>query len=276
MESRIDQFTPNPREEVEASLMAKGLSVPAELARTNRKILVVSQEAGFSDSVLTYAINLAERLGYDLVAVNVGPRGNGQDWLGAPYRKLRQARFRLQARWAVRRARQRLAAKGLRFEHQVRFGTLGSVIEELNRAQKRIEFVLNASTASEAEMLGGVTLPVFTIRAIQGERIMAQQEARNWKLVGRTVGWGLATAALYAAVFLNSGSIMTYFTRGGLYAALPIATVFVFSYIHGTFAHLVWEVLGIRAPQQTVQPRPTAAERPARRQRPRPRLRLNV
>ena len=255
--------------------MAKGLSVPAELARTNRKILVVSQEAGFSDSVLTYALNLAERLGYDLVAVNVGPGGNGKNWLAAPYRKLRQARFRLQARWAVRRARQRLAAKGLRFEHQVRFGTLGSVIEELNRAQKRIEFVLNASTASEAEMLGGVTLPVFTIKAIQGERIMAQQEARNWKLVGRTVGWGLATAALYAAVFLNSDSIMTYFTRGGLYAVLPIATVFVFSYIHGTFSHLVWEVLGIRAPQQTVQPRP-AAERPARRQRPQPRLRLNV
>jgi hypothetical protein len=38
----------------------------------------------------------------------------------------------------------------------------------------------------------------------------------------------------------------------------------------------VWEVLGIRAPQKTVQPRPAAAKRPAKRQRPRPRLRLNV
>ncbi|MGQ9921528.1 MAG: hypothetical protein ACUVRZ_09410 [Desulfobacca sp.] len=276
MENRRAQLTPDPQTAAEASLMAKGLSVPAELVRSNRKILVISQEAGFSESVLTYATNLAERLGYDLIAVNVGPGAEGQGWLAAPYRTLRQAKFQWQARWAVRRARQRLAAKGLRFEHQVRFGTLSSVIEQLNHDRKRIEFVLNASTASEAEMLGGVTLPVFTIKAIQGDRTMAQQEARNWKLVGRTVGWGLATAALYAAVFLNSGTIMTYFTRGGLYAALPIVTVFAFSYVHGTFAHLVWEALGIRAPQQTVQPRPTAAKRPARRQRPRPRLRLNV
>ncbi len=271
----MERFTPDPQEKTEASLMAKGLSVPAELVRTNRKILVVSQEAGFSDSVLTYATNLAERLGYDLIAVNVGPAAGGQGWQAVPYRQLRQAKFHLKACWAMRRVRQRLAAKGLRFEHQVRFGTLRSVIEQLNHDKKRIEFVLNASAASEAEMLGGVTLPVFTIKAVQGKRIMTQQEIRNWKLIGRTIGWGLATVALYAAVFINSGSIMTYFTRGGLYAALPIATVFAFSYIHGTFAHLVWEVLGIRAPQQTVQPRPTA-ERPVRRQRPQPRLRLNV
>jgi len=276
MEKQWENIAPDPQEQAEASLMAKGLSVPLEMVRENRKILVVSQEPGFGESVLTYATNLAERLRYDLVAVNVGPGADGQRWWSAPWRKLRQGKFRLQAWWSVRQARRLLAAKGLRFEHLVRFGALGPSIEKLNYEKKRIEFVLNASTASEAEMLGGVTLPVFTIKAIQGERIMAQQEARNWKLVGRTVGWGLATVALYAAVFINSGSIMTYFTRGGLYAALPIATVFVFSYIHGTFAHLVWEVLGIRAPQQTVQPRPTTAERPARRQRPRPRLRLNV
>lgn len=273
MEKQLERITPDPQEKAEASLMAKGLSVPLEMVRENRKILVVSQEPGFGESVLTYATNLAERLGYDLVAVNVGPEGDGRQWWTAPWRKLRQAKFLVQARRSVRQARQRLAAKGLRFEHLVRFGKLGAAIEQLNHERKRIEFVLNASAASEAEMLGGVTLPVFTIRAIQGDRTMAEAEVRNWQMVGRTIGWGLATVVLYAAVFLNSDTVMTYFTRGGLYAALPVATVFAFSYVHGTFAHLVWEMLGIRAPQKTVQPRP-AAERPARR--PQPRLRLNV
>lgn len=273
MEKTVERLAPDPQEVAEASLMAKGLSVPAELVRENRKILVVGQEAGFSDSVLTYATNLAERLGYDLIAVNVGPAEDGQGWFSAPYRQFRQLKFGLRARWAIRQARQRLAAKGLKFEHLVRFGALGTTVEHLNQEKRRIEFVLNASPPGEAEMLTGVTLPVFTIKAIQGEKIMAQHEVRSRKLIGQTIGWGLGTAAIYAALFVNSESVMRYFTRGGLYAALPIAAVFLVSYVHGNFAHLVWEVLGIRAPQQTVQPRP-AAERPARRSR--PRLRLNV
>ena len=88
--------------------------------------------------------------------------------------------------------------------------------------------------------------------------------------------FGVATAALYAAAFIDSSTIVNLFARGGWYAALPIATAFLFSYVHGSFSHHVWEMLGIHAPQKTVQPRPTAARRTVRRQRPRPRLRLNV
>ncbi len=273
MESIWERVAPDPQEAAEASLLAKGLSVPAELVRENRKIVLVSQEPGFSEAVLQYAVNLAERLGYDLLAVNIGPAATGTNWLAGIKQWLMQLRFRQQAWRRVRSAQQRLAAKGLGFEHQVCFGDLGATIERLNQTKKRIEFVLNAAEASEAAMLGGVNLPVFTIKGIQEDKFMAERETRNWHAISRTIGWGLATVALYAAVFVNSGTIMSYFTRGGLYAALPIVTVFLFSYVHGTFAHHVWEALGIRAPQQTVQPRPTAP-RPARRQR--PRLRLNV
>lgn len=273
MESSWQQGRPNPQEAAEASLLAKGLSVPADLVRENRKIMVVSQEPGFSEPVWQYAVNLAERLGYDLLAVNVGPAGPEAGWGAGLKGRLARLRFRQRARKGVRQIRQRLAAKGLGFEQLVAFGNLGEIVEQVNHSRKRVEFVLNAAEASEAAMLEGVGLPVFTIKGMQEDKLMAAQEMKFWRALGRTVGWGLATAALYAAVFLNSGTIMSYFTLGGLYAALPIATVFVFSYVHGTFAHHVWEMLAIRAPQQTVQPRPTAP-RPA--QRPRPRLRLNV
>lgn len=273
MESIWARTAPDPQEAAEASLLAKGLSVPAELIRENRKIMVVSQEPGFSEAVLQYAVNLAERLGYDLLLVNIGPAAAGTNWLAGLKQWLTHLRFRQQARRRVRPAQQRLTAKGLGFEHQVYFGDLKATIERLNQSKKRIEFVLNAAAASEATLLEGVNLPVFTIKGIQEDKSMAERPTGNWHALSRTIGWGLATAALYAAVFTNSGTIMSYFTRGGLYAALPIVTVFLFSYIHGTFAHHVWEALGIRAPQQTVQPRPTAP-RPARR--PRPRLRLNV
>lgn len=243
----------------------------------NRKILMVSREPVFSEVVVDYAANLAERLGYDLIAMNVGP-GEGPDGvLKSPYRRYLQEKFKRKAKSSTRFVEPRVRQKGLSFEHLVRFGDLGRAVETLNQEKRRIEFVINASEMSEAEMAGGVTLPVFTIKGDQGERIMANDSKHStFRLAGKTAAWGIATAALYAAVFLNSGTVMQYFTLGGWYAALPIVTVFAFSLVHGAFSHHVWEVLGIRAPRKVTQPRPAAAKRPAKRQRPRPRLRLNV
>jgi hypothetical protein len=85
---------------------------------------------------------------------------------------------------------------------------------------------------------------------------------------------GLASAALYAAVFTNSGIIMKYFTKGGIFAALPIVTVFAFSFVHASFASNLWSLLGIEATKK-VQPR-VAPKRPAPRKRPRPQLNLNA
>ena len=243
----------------------------------NRKILVVGREADFSEAVMDYAVNLAERLGYDLIALNVGQEAASAGMLQSPYRRYLQEKFKKQAKAAARLLEPKVREKGLAFEHLVRFGDLSQAVEALNHEKRRIEFVINASELSEAEMAAGVTLPVFTIKGDQGERMMAREtQGRNFRLAAKTAGLGIAAATLYAAVFLNSGTVMKYFTLGGVYAVLPIATVFVFSFVHGAFAHHVWEVLGIRAPQKTVQPRATTAKRPALRKRQRPRLRLNV
>lgn len=246
----------------------------ASLPQENRKILIVSREPRFSESVVNYAVNLAERLGYDLIALNVGPECPTKGLLKSTFSYLQGESFKNKAIKAAARIEGRLKANGLGFEHLVRFGEVGEAVEALNHAKKRIEFVLNASEISEAEMMGGVSLPVFTIKGNQGDIVMAHETARSGKLIGKTIAYGLGTVALYAAVFLNSDTVMNYFTRGGWYAALPVSTVFLFSWIHGTFSHNVWEMLGIRAPQKATQPK--ATQRPVRRQRPRPRLSLNV
>lgn len=43
------------------------------------------------------------------------------------------------------------------------------------------------------------------------------------KPYAKTLLYGAATAILYAAVFSHSDAILQLFTRGGIYAALPIA-----------------------------------------------------
>ena len=63
--------------------------------------------------------------------------------------------------------------------------------------------------------------------------------------------FGALTVGLYAAVFGNQGFVMTYFTKGGLYALLPVAVVFAVSYAHGNFTSSFWSALGIEGSKTT-------------------------
>ena len=99
-------------------------------------------------------------------------------------------------------------------------------------------------------------------------------EKKN-KLILKTVLYGVLSAALYAAVFSHASTVVEFFARGGVYAVLPVGTVFVFSFAHGAFASSLWSLLGIEAIQKPAQVSQRAtAPRPA--QRPRPRVRVSA
>jgi hypothetical protein len=103
----------------------------------------------------------------------------------------------------------------------------------------------------------------------------ARHKASKKKLLGMTLFYGALTALLYGAVFANADMVMQLFTRGGIYAALPIATVFAVSFAHGAFSGNLWSVLGIEAVTKQSTTRPES--RPARPdRRPRPRLRMTA
>jgi len=59
--------------------------------------------------------------------------------------------------------------------------------------------------------------------------------------------FGVISIASYVILFQNVGLVMEHFTRGGLYAALPVGSVFYFSFLHGAFASNVLEVIGLQA-----------------------------
>ena len=159
----------------------------------------------------------------------------------------------------------------------MKFEGLAGAIKDLNHEVKRIDFVITDQGIKDEEITGEIPLPVFSISGYQGEKVMAQEHhetANRGKMIRRTIGLGVASAALYAAVFTNSATVMSYFTKGGIYAALPIVTVFAFSFVYGPFTSNLWSLLGIEATKK-VQPR-VAAKRPAPRKRPRPQLHVNA
>ena len=98
---------------------------------------------------------------------------------------------------------------------------------------------------------------------------------KRMKALKGTVIFGLITVALYAAVFLNSGVVMKYFTKGGMYALLPVGTAFLFSFMHGAFTGNFWSALGIEASKKVTRVELPATQ-PAKRVRPRPRLTLRA
>ena len=243
-------------------------------SQVKRKILVVGKEHAFTPEVMDYAVSLAQRLGYDLLGMNLQPALEQSGKFFSPYNQHLRAKFTKRAREAWEKTKTGLQQQGLRGEHVVRFNDVAKAVKDLNQRVKRIDFVITDVGINSEEITGEIPLPVFSISGYEGEQVMAQEQERNRsRLVGKTVALGLGTVAIYAAVFWNSGSVMQYFTKGGLYAALPIATVFLVSFVHGAFAHNLWSCLGIEATKK-VQPR--VAPRPAARKRPRPQLRLNA
>jgi len=254
---------------------AEGQEAAAK-TEVSRKILVVGKGETLDTEAIDYAVNLAERLGYDLIVLKVNPTLGQKGRFFSPYKYHLREKFAQEARAAGEALQKRVAQRGIGFEQVVKFGDLGKAVAEVNRQIKRIEFVITQAGIKEKEVNGEINIPVFTISGYQGERAMAKESnSRGIGLLGKTVGFGLATVALYAAVFMNTETVMHYFTKGAWYAALPIATVFVFSFFHGAFSSYLWEALGIQAPKKA-QPRPAAAKRPVARKRPRPELRINT
>jgi hypothetical protein len=242
-----------------------------------RKILVVGKDYAFSSGVVDYAANLSQRLGYDIIAMSVNPTLGHSGKFFSPYNQHLRGKFTQRAETAWTTVAAHLASQGIHSEHVVKFEGLTGAIKDLNHEIKRIDFVITDAGIKDEEITGEIPLPVFSISGYQGEKVMAKEQhetANRSKLIGKTVGLGLASAALYAAVFANTGTIMKYFTKGGIFAALPILTVFAFSFVHGAFTSNLWSALGIEATKK-VQPR-VAPKRPAPRKRPRPQLHLNA
>ncbi len=95
------------------------------------------------------------------------------------------------------------------------------------------------------------------------------------KPVGKVVVYGIFSAILYTLLLSHQGLITAYFTRGALYAALPIGTAFAFSVVHGGFTNYFWSVLGIEAKKKSIRTRPEM-ERKYDRERPQPQPRVRA
>jgi hypothetical protein len=135
-------------------------------------------------------------------------------------------------------------------------GGLLPAVENLCDELKRVEVILTDSGEIKEALSEITRIPIYRIIDEQpktgGYVMKSHSEPIDRKPLAKTIALGALTAAMYAAVFWRSDIVTQFFTKGGLYAALPIATVFLFSFAHGAFASNLWSFLGIQ-PKMTTE-----------------------
>jgi len=67
------------------------------------------------------------------------------------------------------------------------------------------------------------------------------------KPYGTAIIFGIISVALYVVLLTQQEVVNEYFTKGGVYAFLPIAAAFIVSFVHGNFTGNFWTVLGVEA-----------------------------
>jgi len=236
--------------------------------KEHRTILVVTRKGHMDEPVMDYALNVADRLGYGILAAYVNTLPKFRD--GGE----RNRRFAAAAGESSALFQARANERGIEFESVEEAGKAGDVVSRLCHAAKRVEFVVIDKGIRREEVASKSPAPVFSViyakpelgrgrESLCGQQRNIGEYAMSGKSrkrhVARTFVFGALAVGLYAAVFSNSAAIMSYFTKGGVYALLPVATVFVFSYIHGSFTSSFWSALGIENSKSVAQKKSSEA-----------------
>ena len=75
----------------------------------------------------------------------------------------------------------------------------------------------------------------------------ASQGSSKKKPYGAAIILGIVSLALYVVLLTQQEIVNEYFTKGGMYAFLPIGAAFLFSLVHGNFTGNFWTLLGVEA-----------------------------
>lgn len=126
------------------------------------KILVVGREDGFSRPLVEYAVGLAKRMKYEIVALNCANIATEVLEKRSPYLEELLKEFNSRAANAVELLASRAAEEGVALRHVVKSGGLSSCVRQLEKEVSRLNFVLTESVPTR-ELGLETSIPVFCI-----------------------------------------------------------------------------------------------------------------
>ncbi len=124
------------------------------------QVLVVGHEDTFSKPLVDYAVGFAERMGCEIVALNISPVKTKSTSIG-PFCDLLCKEFDKKCQEGIGALCRACDEKGIPFTHLVKFGEVDDCIKEAHQEMRRVEFVIAEPESCPEE--GRVSIPVFCL-----------------------------------------------------------------------------------------------------------------
>lgn len=144
----------------EAGVHEHAKKVLEKTKKESKKILVVGGDAGFSEKLMDYALSMAGRMNYEIVALNIIPVGKHLFSFLSEKKITEELQAEPEERAAVFQGR--AETREIPFQHMVKFGGFDRVIKDIHREIHRISFVLTEpDDICDEESCANASIPVF-------------------------------------------------------------------------------------------------------------------
>jgi hypothetical protein len=115
------------------------------------KLLVMGRESAFSKEIIDYALDMAQRMSYEILALNTAPLSCETFKLFSSSRNQVCEEFKSMSEKSAGLFQEVAAEKGIPFNHVVMFSEPEEALESINREHKDIAFVISESVEDRAE-----------------------------------------------------------------------------------------------------------------------------
>jgi len=133
---------------------------PQREEETPMQLLVVGRESTFSKEIIDYALDMAQRMSYEILALNTAPLSCETFKIFSSSRDQLCNEFKKMAEQSAALFQHAAAEKGIPFNHIVKFSEADEALQDITRDNKNIAFVVSESIEDRAES-----------RIEQGERL---------------------------------------------------------------------------------------------------------
>jgi hypothetical protein len=118
---------------------------------TPTKLLVLGRESAFSKEIIDYALEMAQRMSYEILALNTAPLSCETFKLFSSSRNQVCEEFKSMSKNNAAQFQELAAEKGIPFEHIVMFSEPEEALETINRENNDIAFVVSESVEDRTE-----------------------------------------------------------------------------------------------------------------------------
>jgi hypothetical protein len=120
------------------------------VAEKPRKLLVIGKESLFSKEVVNYALEMAQRLSYEILALNTAPLSCETFQLFSSSRNQLCQEFEVLAKKHAAEFSEAAAQYGIPFSHVIKFSDADQALIELKKEFDDIEFVISEADDQQA------------------------------------------------------------------------------------------------------------------------------